>query len=354
MRLTTALRVVWLVCLVGGVAWTRVLAHQSGAGADGPLYLAYGSVVPAAYLVPGVILLLRRRWHAVGQLLCLFAVGVGFAFASDWGNQRFGGAWMVWLLDVYEGSLFWLPVVALLVVFPDGLSAQTPRQRRVGRTVLAVAAAVAELFVAEVRLAGGELVPSPLSIAFLPTAVKDDVTITIEFAALVVAFAGMVVRYRSSHAAARRQYRWVLSAIVALIVALLIGLVGSTIGGQDDGPWWFPILFAYLALPVAFMARADTATVKLSDTLQLFGTNVALHAASLIVLVPTIRLAYQPPALGRPCAPSMQMLVPFTQLARSDRRNVTTSATWSALPSLPAGKADSSNSLKRSGSRERN
>ena len=253
-RWRTALNAIGLALLLGVVVLVRVAAYRGSPAGD---YFdnIYGLAAPAAYLVPGIILLLRRRWHPVGWLLCLFAVGVGSSFADDWGRLRAGGPWVLWFFDMVEGSMFWLPMVAVLVVFPDGLAAQTSRQRRVGRWVLvvAVAAAVTELFVTEVTGAGGVLVPSPISVAFVPRAVVDNVTVTLEFVALFVAFVGMVLRYRSSHDVAQRQYRWVLSAIVFLIISLLVGLGGSVIAGHDDGPWWIPILFAYLVVPVSFM-----------------------------------------------------------------------------------------------------
>lgn len=286
-RWRTALRASGLVCLVGAMVVVRLLMHRSGM-TGGDLFSVYGLVAPAAYLIPGVVLLLRRRWHVVGWLLCLFAVGMAFGFSTDWERLRFGSPWMIWLLDMVEGSSFWLPMVALLVVFPDGLAAQTPRQRRWGRAVLvaAAAAAITELFVTPVGQSGVVLVRSPLGVAFVPRFVKEGGTISIELAALAVALAGLVLRYRSSHAVARRQYRWVLSAIVFLVVALLIGLTGSTIGG-DDGPWWYPIIVAYLGVPAAFMVailryrlyevdRLVSRTVTYSMVVALLGVVYAL------------------------------------------------------------------------------
>jgi hypothetical protein len=42
--------------------------------------------------------------------------------------------------------------------------------------------------------------------------------------------------------------------------------------------------------------------------------------------------------VARPCAPSTQIWVPLIQLARSDSKNVTTSATSSGVPRRPNGK----------------
>jgi hypothetical protein len=282
-RRRTAVNAAGLAVLLAVVVVVRLIASRGGARGD-PMSFAYGFVAPAAYLVPGVVLLLRRRWHPVGWLLCLFAVSVASSFASDWGRVQFGGPWMLWYLDVFQGSPAWLPLVALLVVFPDGLAAQTPRQRRIGRAVLAVAvaAAVVDVFVTEVGADGGTLVPSPIGIAFVPRVVTDNITISVEFVALLVAFVGMLLRYRSSHDVARRQYRWVLSAIVFLIISLLIGLVGSTFAGDDNGPWWVPILFAYLAVPVSFMVAIMRYRLYEIDRLV---SRTVIYSVVVIVLV---------------------------------------------------------------------
>lgn len=250
----TGLGFVGLTCIVGALVFVHLVVLHQPAESD-MFFRVYGVVATAAYLIPGVVLLLRRRWHVVGWLLCLFAVSMAFNVSSDWVGARSGDAWLVWLVDMYNGSLGWLPMVALLVVFPDGLAAQTRRQRRTGRVVLtaAVAATVTEALVAQVSRANNVLLPSPLPFGFVSRTVKDNVTISVVFAALIVAFVGMVLRYRSSQAAARRQYRWVLSAIVFLVAALAFGLSGSTLSGDENGPWWLPILFAYVSVPIAFM-----------------------------------------------------------------------------------------------------
>ena len=253
-RWLTAVRVAGLAGILAVVVAVRVAAYADTGSMTDPVMFVYGAAAPAAYLVPGVILLLRRRWHVVGWLLCLVAVGMTFSFGSDWGAVRFGGPWMVWALDLFEGSLFWLPFVALLVVFPDGLAVRPRRQRVVGRVTISLAAAavVPEMLVSDVGIEGARVVASPVPFAFLPWGV-EDVTLAVEFGALAVAFTGMVRRYRASAAVAQRQYRWVLSAIVFLVVALLVGLSGSVLAGHDHGGWWLPIMVGYVLLPIAFL-----------------------------------------------------------------------------------------------------
>lgn len=120
----------------------------------------YGVCAAAAYLVPGlVLLLLRRQWHVVGWLLCLFGLCMAIGMSSAVGVTalRMGDAWTAWLFDVFEGSLFWLPMTALLMVFPDGLAAQTARQRRLATVVLGAAGLVATLELFATRVSLGEV-----------------------------------------------------------------------------------------------------------------------------------------------------------------------------------------------------
>lgn len=295
-RRVQVLRVAGLAILLGLIVLVRLVAVAEVDWRADPAWLLYGIVAPAAYLVPGVILLLRRSWHVVGWLLCTMAVGMAFSFGSDWGALRFGGAWMIWALNAFEGSLFWLPMIALLVVFPDGLAARPRPQRVTGRVIIAVAAVavVLELLVDQVPLEGGRAVANPLPVAVVPTGVADDLII-VTFVALAAAFAGMVRRYRSSTRIMRRQYLWVLSALVFLVGALAVGIAGSVLAGYDDGPWWLPILVGYVLLPVAFMIailryrlyeidRLITRTVTYSVVVALLGL-LYLGAVALLTRV---------------------------------------------------------------------
>ncbi len=256
-RWRVGLRGLALAAIVAAVVAIRVLAYRR-VGGD-VAFFAYASLAPVAYLVPGAVLVTRRDGHMVGWLLSLLALEVGFAFSSEVGVSAIaaGDAWLVWLLDVFEGSLLWLLVAALLVVFPDGLAAQPPRHRRMGRAVLTVAgvATALELFATQVGVsdAGDAVLPSPLPFVFVPRWVTEDVTIAVVWIALSAALVGLVVRYRASHAAERRQFRWVLWSLALLVAALVVGLVGSGLSGDDTGVWWLPILVVYVAVPVCFM-----------------------------------------------------------------------------------------------------
>lgn len=253
-RWCAAVRVVALAFIVAMVVFARVVAQQRSGQAGHPIDMAIAHAMPAAFLVPGVVLLLRRRWHPVGWLLCLLAVSFASSFSSDWSKVSFGGAWLYWYLNSFGDWLGWPLWVALLVVFPDGLAGRTRRQQRVGQAVLAVvvSAVLARVLATGWRDELGTLISSPLAIAFVPRAISDAVH-DAALVVLLVAFVGMVRRYRASHDVVRRQYRWVLSAIALVLVCLLVGMAGSLLAGSDSGPWWYPILFAFFGVPIAFM-----------------------------------------------------------------------------------------------------
>lgn len=253
-RWPTVLRIAALVCIVGALVWIRVLTHQRAAVGDAG-FLVYASLAPAAYLVPGMVLLARRNWHTVGWLLCLVGAAFGFAFSSEAGVVaiRAGDAWLVWLLDVMEGALLSLLVAALLVVFPDGLRAQTARQARTGRVVLTIAGAATflQLFTTHVGVSDAQAVlPSPLPLAFVPRAVSEDVLLLVAGVAVLVALGGLMQRYRASHASLRRQYRWVLASLGFVVVAVIVGMAGSGLGREEA---WYLTLAAYAIVPLGFM-----------------------------------------------------------------------------------------------------
>jgi hypothetical protein len=248
----TILRIAGLAFVLVACAAFWVVPRGSGVDVAISVFAVAGSI---AYLAPGIVLLLRRDWHVVGWLLCVFGLGMAASFSSDWGLQdSSSGPWWTLVQDLYTGSLFWLPMVALLAVFPDGLPGLSRGQARHARAVvgLAAAATLAELLVAEVSVDEILLQPNPLGIGLVPRSAAQW-AIVVTFVALLSSFAGLVTRFRSAVPVARRQYRWVVSALVMLVVALAVGLVGSVVSGIDNGPQWIPILFAYLALPLAFM-----------------------------------------------------------------------------------------------------
>lgn len=254
-RLHTTVRLAALTALLGLLATVQYRALTEATAAE-PLLVNYGFLAATAYLVPGAILLRRRDWHPVGWLLSLIALGMAVTFAGDWGAAWFGGPWTWWLLQTFTGSLFWLPLIALLTVFPDGPASQQRRQRRFGRGLVLVGAAMTllEAFATRVGPAGA-MIPSPLGpVAVVPlTWLQAGGTTLISSAALVLAFVGLALRYRSSVAAARRQYRWVVFAVVVLVATVVVAIAAGYVTGDDASAWWIGPLLAYVAVPVAFL-----------------------------------------------------------------------------------------------------
>lgn len=254
-RWRVAVRITVVAAIVVTAVAIRILMYRRVGVAD-DVDFVYASLAPVAYLVPGVVLLARRDGHVIGWLLCLQALSLAVGFSTALGASAVaaGEAWLVWLLSVCEGLT--LPTfAALMVVFPDGLAAQSPRHRRLGGVALAAAGltTVLRAFAVQVGVAdaGDVLLPNPLSFAFVPRGIADG-GVALEFFAMAVGLIGLVVRYRGSHAGARRQYRWVLWSLAMVIVSLVVGLVGSALLGDPD--WvWLPIQIAFVAVPVAFM-----------------------------------------------------------------------------------------------------
>jgi hypothetical protein len=221
-------------------------------GGGDPVAMVHAFVVPVAFLVPGLVLLLRRDWHLTGWLLAWLGVGSAFSLLGDWGATGPESVWVAYIVAVFQGSLFFATMVALLVVFPDGLRGRSRRQLWLAAIVLTVAAApvILDILASSIVLED-QVTPNPLGIGFVPPVVAEWSFLAVGIA-LAVAFVALLARYRSATTVARRQYRWVLFAIAALVVSLAVGIVGSEVTGQDD-PWWYPILIVYLVMPVSVM-----------------------------------------------------------------------------------------------------
>jgi hypothetical protein len=235
--------------LVRIAALTLLLVLCAGFGAfalryPADLFFVVGPLGAAAYLVPGVVLLLRRNWHVVGWLLCLFAVGMAWGFSVDW-TRAAPGPWIAYLADLYQGSLFWLPMVALLALFPDGYHGLASRHARLARVVVGVTvcATLVEALSVEIVAEGGPVLANPTGLGIVPREIRELVIVA-TILALLAAFAGLVFRYRSSGDVSRHQYRWVLWALGVLMAALVVGLATN---------WWYGIVVAYLIVPMAFM-----------------------------------------------------------------------------------------------------
>jgi hypothetical protein len=240
------------IALATGYLCVAAIPTASDAGIGQVVFLT----APLWYLVPGAIVALRHDWHIVGWLLCLIAV----LFAIQVGGQGAGGglawipvAWRAWMVDGgWLGNAIGATVVALVVLFPDGLAERSVAQRRVGRALIATAVVVTvvTMFPTEV---GGGLIPTvyanPTGLGIIPKAVSDllIIPVTIPIAGAVI---GLWHRARQVTGVQRRQYTWVLFAFALVVAGFAIGLIGSALGTSVIV--WLPIVVGWFMIPAAF------------------------------------------------------------------------------------------------------
>jgi hypothetical protein len=213
------------------------------------------------YLVPGAIVVLRRDGHMIGWLLVasglLSAIMLSVEVAGA-GTAWMAMAWRVWVIE-WIGSANWTVTLALVVLFPDGLSERSRRQRHVGWATLATAAfaTVAALFLTEV---GDESMygvhPNPTGLGFVPSAVSD-VLITPIIVGGLSSVIGLWRRARRVTGAQRRQYTLVLFAFAVVIAGLVFALTSLVVLGDaagDAGPQliWLPVIIGWFLIPTAF------------------------------------------------------------------------------------------------------
>jgi hypothetical protein len=213
------------------------------------------------YLVPGAIVVLRRDGHMIGWLLVasglLSAIMLSVEVAGA-GTAWMAMAWRVWVIE-WIGSANWTVTLALVVLFPDGLSERSRRQRHVGWATLATAAfaTVAALFLTEV---GDESMygvhPNPTGLGFVPSAVSD-VLITPIIVGGLSSVIGLWRRARRVTGAQRRQYTLVLFAFAVVIAGLVFALTSLVVLGDaagDSGPQliWLPVIIGWFLIPTAF------------------------------------------------------------------------------------------------------
>ncbi len=142
---------------------------------------------------------------------------------------------------------------ALLVVFPDGLSHRSERDRRIGRGIIATLAGLTLLSAASSPVEASDYgvtgrFPNPLGFDLVPKAVSD-----VGFIPVIFMMLGCVVwlgrRHGREHGEVRRRYTLVLYAFWLLVLGLVFGILLSGVIGDRA---WFGALIGWLTLPVAF------------------------------------------------------------------------------------------------------
>jgi hypothetical protein len=254
------------------------------------------------YLVPGAIVVLRRDGHIIGWLLVASALLSAIMLSAEVagaGTAWMATAWRVWVIE-WIGSALWTVTLALFVLFPDGLSERSRRQRRVGWATLATAsfATVAALFLTEV---GDESIygvhANPTGLGFVPSAV-GDVLITPIIVGGLSSVIGLWRRARRVTGAQRRQYTLVLFAFAVVIAGLVFALISLAVLGEaagDSGPMrliWLPVIIGWFLIPTAFtiailrhrLYDIDQIISRTVSYVLLSGVLVSVYVAGVLLL----------------------------------------------------------------------
>ncbi|RPI26226.1 MAG: hypothetical protein EHM57_00445 [Actinobacteria bacterium] len=212
----------------------------------------FDATTPLWYIVPGLLVMAKRPWHVVGWMLILVALGLNSVFDAPVSTDPRWDPWLAWV-GSWGGYVAYLAVVALLVVFPDGIGARSGRERALGWSLIGVMATLLALAIVSSPVGGGEggvsqTYPNPLGFGLVPQQIVEDGFLLV-FAIILFSVAWMWRRQRREEGTERRRYTLVLFSFALLIVALLFGIgLFETIG---EGAW-LPAYLLWLWLPIAF------------------------------------------------------------------------------------------------------
>ena len=254
------------------------------------------------YLVPGAIVVLRRDGHIIGWLLVASGLMSAIMLSAEdagAGTAWMAMAWRVWIIE-WIGSATWTVTLALFVLFPDGLSERSRRQRRVGWATLATAsfATVTAMFLTEV---GDESIygvhANPTGLGFVPSAVSD-VLITPIIVGGLSSVIGLWRRARRVTGAQRRQYTLVLFAFAVVIAGLVFALTSLAVLGEAAGDSgrtrliWLPVVIGWFLIPTAFtiailrhrLYDIDRIISRTVSYVLLSGVLVGVYVAGVLLL----------------------------------------------------------------------
>lgn len=141
-------------------------------------------LLPAVWLLPGVLVAVGRPANPLGWLMIAFAVGFGgLALSTEWvhSGQRAGAAWALWFAD--RASAVVVPIgLLVLMMLPDG-RLPSPRWRPVAAVVVAVQTLVVLVWSLPQGRAAGPETDFPADVAglanpvgVLPASVADALT----------------------------------------------------------------------------------------------------------------------------------------------------------------------------------
>jgi signal transduction histidine kinase len=187
----------------------------------------------------GVLLAARRPRNPAGWLLGAFAVlfvlsGLGADYGFHWLyghdlSQSLVAPMM--LLGAAASQLVFLPLITVLLVFPDGhlLSRRWRLAIWLGMLLAAVASLVA-LLDPNIVGDGHRQLPNPIGLAGAHAALMATSNNVVGAGVFVLTAVGLIslgIRYRRGDADTRQQAKWFGAGVVVLVAAVVVGLITS-------------------------------------------------------------------------------------------------------------------------------
>ena len=236
--------VCWVLAVAGFVytAVTRVRLHGDQVGFGASEAVVYGAALFSSATV-GLVLAVRQRRHRVGWLflalgvaLSVGAAGDTYALAHGVVNDDPSDASGLALVAGRASFIAWFALIAVVLhLTPTGQPRSNRSRHALSATVVAALIALVAKAVQDTPF------EEPFSAIHNPWAIRSvsglvdvvaGVAITVTMIGLLVAAAGLVVRFRRAEGEERQQLRWM--ALVAVPVPLFV--VVSVLSAAYDLP----------------------------------------------------------------------------------------------------------------------
>jgi len=266
----------------------RAVDDQSSRSAFAALGFALFSV-PA--LAAGVAIARSRPGNPVGAIVAglglVPALDVAFEAWADAGvhGQAAGGEWAAQLFDSD-----WIPVFGLLalllLLFPDGRPVGPRWRGVVGLAILFLAGMVRDEPFDEPYAEVAHPLPALPGPASSALSVVGMIGL---LAAVVLAAAAMIVRFRRSRGVERIQIKWLAAAAILLPVALVAGIAEGVVTDGTGPVTVISFLVAYLALTAA--VAVAMLRHGLYDVDRVISRTIAWLAISLVLVAGAIAVA---------------------------------------------------------------
>jgi signal transduction histidine kinase len=288
-----------LVLLLGGVLLyvQGSDARLAGLSSDSPV--AALAIAAAALLVTGfgTILTLKRPDSAASWIF--LATGAAFSLGGFLERYVIHGIvlepgslpavrFAAWILTWQAGFTLWLPLILLLLVFPDG-RALGPRWKLVGwLSVGAVTLVASATALGPDPLPGG--VRPPLSLPRLADLLRPLIGLgwVLTIVGLLLSACSVVVRFRRGTSDERQQLKWV--AYSASVVVLgAAGLVGTQLFPEGLRPQGVITLFGWVT-GIGFASLPVTATVAILKY-RLYDIDLVINRTIVFAAVTTLLFA---------------------------------------------------------------